>query len=110
MVEFPPQKRGSKPQASISPEIWLDRQSKECWWPFHLKSDIAINLAISKRAPVGPGYKKTPYIRIIKNYSESPLLCEILFLFIIGFNFVTSWDVELKDLNLNSNNYLYIVL
>lgn len=96
MVEFPPTKAGKAPETSIVPEIWLLRETQEAWWPFHLKTDIAINLAISKRSPVGAGYKKTPYTKIIRNYSEYPLLCDILFWFLMGCNFVTGYGVDFE--------------
>lgn len=110
MVEFPPKKRGHQPETSVVPEIWLLRSSKESWWPFHLKSAAVIDNAISKRLlPVGAGFKKTPFTKILRNYSEYPILWETLFWFVMGFSFVTIWNIKPKDLNSNDSKFPHIL-
>ncbi|KMQ86929.1 transposase domain-containing protein [Lasius niger] len=62
VVEFPPDNTGEKPQAAIVLKSWL-LPNKKCWWPCHLKSDIAIQKALISKQEPGEGYMKCDFLR-----------------------------------------------
>lgn len=67
VVEFPPDNVGEKPQTAIVLKSWL-LPNKKCWWPCHLKSDIAIQKALISKQEPGEGYMKCDFLRNLREY------------------------------------------
>ncbi|XP_031358262.1 uncharacterized protein LOC116181948 [Photinus pyralis] len=64
VVEFPNEKTvaGTTPM-SVIPETWLTPNKKNCYWPFYLRTDAAINKAIfNYAAPNVPQCAKCPIV------------------------------------------------
>lgn len=67
VVEFPPDNKGEKSQTAIVLKSWLLSDNK-CWWPCHLKSDIAIQKTLISQREPGEGYIKCDFLRNLHEY------------------------------------------
>lgn len=68
VVEFPPDRTGEKSQTTIVLKSWL-LPDKKCWWPCHLKSDVAIQKALISQQEPGEGYMRCTFSQILHEYS-----------------------------------------